>query len=179
MQRSLLALAVAFFARGAVAKGTNLCVLYVADTIKGFHLGRVDFAAKAVVDLLTLPLTLTGAGGGVAAGADDGQFFIPNADVAYNDLLEVNLATNTTTSHTIAAPAGFSGVPAFYTVSLNIATGDLFALFEESTRIAWVAAATVYPANGTSVALTGDFASAWIADFPWRKVGCVQNFEGG
>ena len=156
----------------AAAKGADLCVLFVSESFRGFHFGAVDFAKKAVVDLLPLPATLTGAGGGCAAGADDGQFFIPNPNVAYNDLIEVNIIANTTVSRTVAPPPAYKGtVPAFYTMQLNVATGDVWALFEESKSISWVAAATVYPANGSSVALTADFHAQWLSDFQWRKVG--------
>jgi len=156
----------------AAANGAGLCVLFLSEAFRGFHFGQVDFAAKKVVDLLPLPATLTGAGGGIAAGADDGQFFIPNADVAYNDLIEVNILKNTTVSRTIAPPAAYKGtVPAFYTMQLNDATGDIWALFEESRSISWVAAATVYPGNGSSVAISADFHSQWINSFQWRKVG--------
>ena len=166
----LLLLAAAPAARAA--KGADLCVLFVSTAFRGFHFGRVDFAAKRVDDLLSLPAALTGAGGGVAAGADDGVFYIPNADVAYNSLIELNILTNTTTTRTVAPPPAYKGtVPAFYTMQLNDVVGDLWALFEESRSIAWVAAATVYPVNATSVALTPNFASQWLNDFQWRKVG--------
>ena len=172
---SLLALllsAVAAPAPAAAAKGADLCVLFVAENFRGFHFGSVDFAKKQVVDLLPLPAALTSAGGGCAAGADDGQFFIPNADVAYNSLIELNVLKNTTVTRTVAPPAAYKGtVPAFYTMQLNVATGDVWALFEESRAISWVAAATVYPANGTSVAISADFHSQWLNDFQWRKVG--------
>jgi len=159
-------------AAAAAAGGADMCVLFVSESFRGFHFGRVDFANKHVADLLPMPATLTGAGGGVAAGADEGVFYIPNADVAYNDLIEVNIVKNTTKSVTIEAPPAFKGtVPAFYTMQLNTATGDLWALFEESTRISWVDVATVYPANGSSVAISADFAPQWISDFQWRKVG--------
>ena len=172
-----LALRVALLAAASpspslAAKGADLCVLFASTAFRGFHFGRVDFAAKRVGDLLALPPTLTGAGGGVAAGADDGVFYIPNPDVAYNVLIELNILTNSTTTRTIAPPPAYKGsVPAFYTMQLNDAVGDLWALFEESRSIAWVVAATVFPANATSVALTPNFAQQWIADFQWRKVG--------
>jgi hypothetical protein len=159
-------------APAAAAKGADLCVLFVSEAFRGFHFGRVDFDAKRVVDLLPLPAALTGAGGGCAAGADDGQFFIPNPNVAYNSLIELNVIKNTTVTRTVAPPPAYAGtVPAFYTMQLNDATGDVYALFEESRSIAWVAAATVYPGNGTSVAISADFASQWLGDFQWRKVG--------
>ena len=196
----------AALAPAAGAGGAALCVLFVSKRFTGFHFGRVDFAHKAVVDLLPLPPSLGGAEGGCAAGADDGVFYIPNANasthsprtrtstappnlptppphththththtppqVAYNDLIEVNIIKNTTVSRTIAPPAQYAGtIPAFYTMQLNVATGDLWALFESST-VSWVAAATVYPSNGTSVALTPDFRNVWINDFQWRKAG--------
>ena len=142
--------------------------------------GRIDFAGQRLVELLTLPPTLDAAGGGVAAGADDGVFFIPNANVAYNDLLEVSLITNETASRTIAAPPPFTGVPAFYVVNLDVATDDLLVIFEESTRIAWVAAAVVFPGNGSSRALTPSFASQWLDGFAWRKEGvCAVDSRRG
>lgn len=155
--------------------GKDLCVLFCYatrnKTEEGFHIGLIDFQAQKITSILDLPLTLTGAGGGVAAGADDGQFFIPNADIAYNYLLEVSLLKNTTTDRSVAPPPPFAGIPAFYVMNLNAATDDLVVIFEESTRLSWVAAATVLPAQGTSTALTPDFAAQWLNDFQWRKVG--------
>ena len=171
----LLALFLAFSAEAYPGNGNDLCVLFCYNTRnrteEGFHIGLIDFHAQKITSVLDLPLTLTGAGGGVAAGADDGQFFIPNADIAYNYLLEVSLLTNTTTDRTVAPPAPFTGIPAFYVMNLNAATDDLVVIFEESTRISWVAAATVDPAQGTSAALTPDFAAQWLNFFEWRKVG--------
>ena len=162
-------------AAAAAFSGASMCVLYCYDTRnkseEGFHIGRIDFANQRLEELLSLPPTLQSAGGGVAAGADDGTFFIPNADVAYNALLEVSLVTNKTASRTIAAPAPFTGVPAFYVVNLDVAADDLVVIFEESSRVAWVAAATVFPFNGSSRALTPSFASQWVNGFLWRKVG--------
>ena len=155
--------------------GKDLCVLFCYDTRnkteEGFHIGLIDFFSQKITTVLDLPLTLTGAGGGVAAGADDGQFFIPNADIAYNYVLEVSLLENTTTDRLVAPPAPFTGIPAFYAMNLNAATDDLVVIFEESTRISWVAAATVLPSQGTSTALTPNFAAQWLNDFNWRKVG--------
>jgi hypothetical protein len=163
---------VLFAAPALAAKGADLCVLFASTAFKGFHFGRVDFAAQRVVDLLALPPNLTGAEGGCAAGADEGVFYIPNPDVAFNSLIEVNILTNKTVVRTVTPPPAYAGsVPAFYTMQLNDEVGDLWALFEESTSIAWVAAATVYPGNGTSSALSSNFASQWIKDFQWRKAG--------
>lgn len=172
--RAYLYLCALASAAASAFDGSSMCVLFCYDarnaSEQGFHIGRVDFAGQRLVELLQLPPALDAAGGGIAAGADDGQFFIPNANVAYNDLLEVSLITNETVSRTIAAPAPFAGVPAFYVVNLNVATDDLLVIFEESTRIAWVAAAVVFPGNGTSSALTSSFASQWLK-FAWRKEG--------
>ena len=173
--RASLCLGALAAAAASAFDGASMCVLYCYDTRnvseQGFHIGRIDFAGQRLDELLTLPPALNAAGGGVAAGADDGQFFIPNANVAYNDLLEVSLVTNETVSRTIAAPAPFTGIPAFYVVNLDVATNDLTVIFEESSRIAWVAAAVVFPGNGTSRALTPTFASQWLNGFAWRKVG--------
>jgi len=155
--------------------GADLCVLFCYDarnkTQEGFHIGLIDFPGQKITSILDLPLSLTGAGGGVAAGADDGQFFIPNPEIAYNYLLEVSLIKNSTTDRTISPPSPFTGIPAFYVMNLNSATNDMVVLFEESSHIAWVAAATVYPATGLSTALTPNFASQWLNGFQWRKVG--------
>lgn len=148
-----------------------MCILFACRNFTTFHFGRVNFEARLVEDVMALPASLTGAEGGCAAGADDGQFFIPNANVAYNDLLEVNLLTKTTTSRTIAPPAAYAGTtPAFYAMQLDPATDDIWALFESST-VAWVATATVFPGNGTSVATSSNFRAQWLGDFAWRKAG--------
>ena len=163
-------------ASGYPGGGADLCVLFCYDTRnrteEGFHIGLIDFAAQKILSVLDLPLSLTGAGGGVAAGADDGVFYIPNPEVAYNYLLEVSLRANTTTGRAIASPGpAFPGTPAFYVMNLDAATGDLVVILEESTRAAWVAAAAVLPAAGTSAALTPNFAPQWVSGFAWRKEG--------
>lgn len=61
-------------------------------------------------------------------------------------------------------------VPAFYVMDLNVATGEVYAVFEESSAIRWVVAAELFVENGTSVALSGDFVAQWLA-FDWRKEG--------
>jgi hypothetical protein len=153
------------------AGGQGMCVLFVCNSFKGFHFGHVDFAAKKLEDIMPLPLQLTGAEGGCAAGADEGQFFIPNANIAYNFLYEVNIIKNTTTSRTVSAPSQYKGtVPAFYTMQAN-GNDDIWTIFEESSSISWVAAATVFPVeNGTSTAISANFASQWLS-FQWRKAG--------
>lgn len=175
MIATLLLLSTPLLAYAYPGNGADLCVLFCYDarnkTEEGFHIGLIDFTSQSIQNIFDLPLSLTGAGGGVAAGADDGQFFIPNPQIAYNYLLEVNLIKNTTTDRTIAPPTPFTGIPAFYVMNLNAATDDLVVIFEESTRIAWVAAATVYPTTGLSTALTPNFASQWLNDFKWIKVG--------
>ncbi len=61
-------------------------------------------------------------------------------------------------------------MPAFYVMDLNVATGEVYTVFEESSSIRWVVAAEVFVENGTSVALSGDFVDQWLA-FDWRKAG--------
>lgn len=92
---------------GVRASSNNLCVLYASLNFTGFNLARVEFASKTLTDLASLP-TLGGAGDGISAGADDGVFYIPNAIIAYNYLLEVK-TDNTTTDRYVAAPAGYTG----------------------------------------------------------------------
>ena len=163
--------AIAAAGSATTARGNAMCILFACRNFTTFHFGRVDFGARLVDDVMALPASLTGAEGGCAAGADDGQFYIPNANVAYNDLLEVNLLAKTTTSRTIAPPAAYAGtIPAFYTMQLNTAANDVWALFESST-VSWVATATVFPNNGTSVATSSNFRAQWLADFAWRKAG--------
>ena len=55
-------------------------------------------------------------------------------------------------------------------MNLNVATGQVYAVFEESSAIRWVVAAEVFVNNGTSVALSGNFVDQWLA-FDWRKEG--------
>lgn len=55
-------------------------------------------------------------------------------------------------------------------MDLNVATGEVYSVFEESSAIRWVVAAEVFVENGTSVALSGDFVAQWLA-FDWRKEG--------
>lgn len=157
------------FANGA---GTDMCVLFIAEGMREFHFGKVDFQAKKIADLASLPPTVNGAGGGVAAGADEGIFYIPNPSLAYNALVELNVLKNTSTVKIINPPIPYKGsVPAFYTMEQNDATGDIFAVLEESTAIRWVTGASVDPVAGTSTALTPDFAGQWLHDFSWIKVG--------
>jgi hypothetical protein len=153
------------------AGGQGMCVLFVSNSFRGFHFGRVDFSIKKLVDIMPLPSELTGAEGGVAAGADEGQFFIPNANIAYNFLYDVNILKNSTISRTISPPIQYKGsIPAFYTMQTN-GNDDLWTIFEESTRISWVAVATVFPTeNASSVAISSNFASQRLK-FQWRKAG--------
>lgn len=169
MLRDLLVLS--FISSAFSAGGQGMCVLFVSNSFRGFHFGKVDFIAKKLEDVMPLPLQLTGAEGGCAAGADEGVFFIPNANVAYNFLYEVNIIKNTTTSRTISPPSQYNGtIPAFYTMQTNN-NDDLWTIFEESSSISWVAAATVFPVeNGTSSAISANFASQWLS-FQWRKAG--------
>jgi hypothetical protein len=73
---------------GTAALSNNLCILYASLNNSGFNLARVDFQQQLLTDLASLP-NLGGAEGGLSAGADDGTFYIPNANIAYNYLLEV------------------------------------------------------------------------------------------
>ena len=79
--RASLCLGALAVAAASAFDGASMCVLYCYDTRnvseQGFHIGRIDFANQRLDELLTLPPALNAAGGGVAAGADDGQFFIP------------------------------------------------------------------------------------------------------
>ena len=162
----LLLLAAA--ARGAAgAGGADMCVLFLAQNVRNFHLGRVAFDQKALLDLIELPATLTQAGGGVAAGADEGQFYIPLQGTT--SLIDVNILKNTTSLKAVSPPKGYSGFFAFYTMQLNDAVGDLWALL--SAYPTWFAAATVFPNNGTSSALTANFAPSIASKFDWIKVG--------
>ena len=171
------ATAFALAGRGGAAGGGDLCVLFDSLNVSSFHFGRVDFAAERVVDLLALPPSVERVIGGCAAGADDGTFFLPNDAVAYNSLLEINIATNTTQSKTVAPPAQYAGsVPVFFTMQFDAAAGDIRVIFLESTRVAWVAAAAVDPAKGSSVALSADFSSAFNNLFMWKKTG-VSAFD--
>jgi hypothetical protein len=152
--------------------GGDLCVLFTTSIESSFHFGRIDFATEQVLDLLALPPSLVRVYGGCAAGADDGQFFIPNDAVGYNNLLEVNIVANTTAARTILPPSQYAGsVPVFFTMQLDPASDGVWAIFLESTRVAWVAAAAVDPAAGSSVAISADFGSAWSGDFLWKKTG--------
>ena len=156
---------------GVFARGSDMCLLFAARNFSVFHFGRVDFSSGRVVDVMSLPPSLSGAEGGVSAGADDGQFFIPNANVAYNALLEVNIVSRTTATRLVAPPPAYAGtVPAFYTMQLDPTTDDIWAIFESST-VSWVATATVFPGNGSSAATSANFVSQWIGDFLWRKAG--------
>ena len=157
---------------GGGGGGGELCILFASLNVSTFHFGRVDFAAEQVVDLLPLPPSLEQVFGGCAAGADDGQFFLPNDAVAYNNLLEISIAANTTQSKTMAPPVQYAGsVPVFFTMNFDPATGDIRVFFLESTRVAWVAAAIVDPANGSSVAISADFSDAFNNLFMWKKTG--------
>jgi hypothetical protein len=84
-------------------------------------------------------------------------------------LLQVT-TRNTTTDRYVDAPQGFSGTPAFYVMDLNVATGEVYTVFEESSAVRWVVAAEVFVQNGTSTALSENFVNQWLA-FDWRKAG--------
>ena len=105
MRRATLLHSLCAASAGALAN--NLCVLYVSLNTTGFNLARVDFGSQTLTDLASLP-TLDGVSDGISAGADDGVFYVPNANVAYNFLLEVT-TRNTTTDRYVSTPAGFSG----------------------------------------------------------------------
>jgi len=150
------------------AGGADLCVLFMADNVRGFHFGRVDFAGQQLLDLAALPDELTQANGGVAAGADDGVFYIPAMPYS-NDLYELNLRTNKTTLTTIAPPPQYKRPTfAFETLQLNDRTGDLWAMLNDWP--AFTGVINVYPKNSSSVAISGNFASQF-ASFEWHKVG--------
>lgn len=55
-------------------------------------------------------------------------------------------------------------------MDLNVATGEVYSVFEESSAIRWVIAAQVFVQNGSSLALSGDFVAQWLS-FDWRKEG--------
>ena len=155
-------------ASASSAGGASLCPLFASNKEPGFHFGRVDFAGKQLLDLVAMPPGLSEAGGGVAAGADDGQFFIPLTPGS-NQLYELSLKTNKTILRTIAPPKEYRGDNfAFQTMQLNIATGDLWAMIQDYPT--FVAIATIYPGNGTSVAISNNFASQ-IPSFDWIKTG--------
>ncbi len=83
-------IALVLLASGVESLANNLCILYASINITGFNLARVNFQQQSLTDLASLP-TLGGAEDGLSAGADDGTFYLPNANIAYNYLLEVNL----------------------------------------------------------------------------------------
>ena len=153
----------------ATAGGADLCVLFISDKVRGFHFGRVDFKAKQLVDLVALPPELEQANGGVAAGADEGVFYIP-AEPYGNDLYELNIRTNKTALRTVAPPPEYKGSSfAFGTMQVNDATGDIWALLNEWP--AYTGVITVFPRNGTSVAISGNFAPQYLPNFEYIKVG--------
>ena len=144
-----------------------MCVLYASPEFSGFRMGRVNFGAKTLVDVASLP-QLGGVENGVAAGAEDGVFYVPSG-TAYDDLLEVNIIKNTSIGRNFSSPPGFSGELAFYVMDLNVATGDLYAFLEEAS-LAWVVGADVNPVSGTTAAFTPDLRSEWLS-FEWIKAG--------
>ena len=156
-------------APGLRVGGADLCVLFEADNVRGrFHFGRVDFAGQQLIDLAALPPELEQANGGVAAGADEGVFYVP-AQPYSNNLYELSLKKNKTTLTTIAPPPGYNGASfAFETMQLNDATGDLWALLNHWPD--FVGVISVFPHNSSSAALTTSFAPQF-GKFGWHKVG--------
>ena len=169
--RTTLALLVLATASGgsaarARAAGADACILFESRASSGFWLGRVDFAAQQLVDLLPLPPSLASVQGGLTAGAAGGTFFV--GDNGAGTLIALDLASNTTTTRAVTAPPGYAqlGAPSWYSMEVDAATGALWSLLQVFPQY-WLAA-RVFPGNGSSQALSANFVNNSLT---WTKWG--------
>ena len=142
---------------------SDVCILFESRARSGFWLGRVDFAGQQLVDLLALPPSLSSLQGGLTA-ASAGTFYVG----AEGALIALDMASNATTTHNLTAPPGYEqyGTPSWFSMEVDVATGDLWSLLEVFPYY-WVAT-RVSPGDGSSQALSGNFANN---SFGWYKWG--------